>query len=157
MKVKIGTYPKKDKQRKVEIKIDPWDTWSMDHTLSLIIVPMLIQLKETKHGSPHVEDIDVPEELKSTSAPPKKDEWDTDENWHKRWDWVMDEMIWTFKQISCENNEQQFFDYSEVDENVGVLEQSKKIKIDKEGLDLYHKRIDNGLRLFGKYFRGLWD
>ena len=28
------------------IKIDRWDTWSMDHTLSPIILPMLRQLKE---------------------------------------------------------------------------------------------------------------
>jgi hypothetical protein len=28
---------------------------------------------------------------------------------------------------------------------------------DKEGYDKHSKRIDNGLRLFGKYYRGLWD
>ena len=26
------------------VKIDRWDTWSMDHTLALIIVPMLKQI-----------------------------------------------------------------------------------------------------------------
>jgi hypothetical protein len=51
------------------IKIDKWDTWSMDHTLSPIILPMLKQLKEVKHGAPNVEDEDVPEHLRSTSAP----------------------------------------------------------------------------------------
>ncbi len=30
------------------VKIDRWDTWSMDHTLSFIILPMLKQLKESK-------------------------------------------------------------------------------------------------------------
>ncbi len=44
----------------------------MDYTLSHIVVPMLKQLKETKHGAPFVDDEDVPEELKSTSAPPKE-------------------------------------------------------------------------------------
>ena len=29
------------KKRKIKIKIDEYDTWSMDHTLALIIVPML--------------------------------------------------------------------------------------------------------------------
>ena len=38
------------------VKIDYWDTWSMDHTLSYIIVPMLKQLKATKHGAPYVDD-----------------------------------------------------------------------------------------------------
>jgi len=38
------------------VKIDRWDTWSMDHTLSYIILPMLKQLSETKHGAPYTED-----------------------------------------------------------------------------------------------------
>ena len=79
------------------VKIDRWDTWSMDHTLADIILPMLKQLQETKHGSPFVDDEDVPEELKSTSAPPKKEEYDTDDNHFKRWDWVLDEMIFAFE------------------------------------------------------------
>jgi hypothetical protein len=34
----------------------------------------------------------------------------------------------------------------------------KPIKIvDEDGYREYHNRINNGLRLFGKYFRGLWD
>ena len=66
------------------VKIDRWDTWSMDYSLSFIVVPMLKQLKETKHGAPFVDDEDVPEELKSTSAPPKENDYDTDENHFKR-------------------------------------------------------------------------
>jgi hypothetical protein len=45
------------------VKIDKWDTWSMDHTLAQIVLPMLKQLQATKHGSPLVEDEDVPEGL----------------------------------------------------------------------------------------------
>ena len=79
------------------VKIDRYDTWSMDHTLGRIVLPMLKQLKESKHGSPLVDDEDVPEELKSTTAPAKENEWDTDGNHFKRWDWVMDEMIFAFE------------------------------------------------------------
>ena len=32
------------------VKIDRWDTWSMDHTLGMIALPMLKQLKETKQA-----------------------------------------------------------------------------------------------------------
>jgi hypothetical protein len=78
------------------VKIDRWDTWSMDHTLSHIVLPMLKQLKATKHGAPFVDDEDVPEHLRSTAAPAKENEWDTDANHHARWDWVMDEMIFAF-------------------------------------------------------------
>ena len=38
------------------VKIDRYDTWSMDHTLADIVLPMLKQLQATKHGSPLVED-----------------------------------------------------------------------------------------------------
>lgn len=140
------------------VKIDYWDTWSMDYSLSPIILPMLKQLKATKQGSPGVDDDDVPEELKSTSAPPKENEWDTDDNWHKRWEWVMDEMIWSFEQLNNKDSEEQFYDHSEVDYNEkNIMEQVKKIKCDMEGLKAHSARVDNGLRLFGKYYRGLWD
>lgn len=139
------------------IKIDYWDTWSMDFTLSPIILPMLIQLKETNHGSPYVDDEDVPEKLKSTSAPAKNSEWELDENHFLRWDWVMDEMIWTFRQLSDSDHEYKFFDYSEYDKTKDVSLQLDKIKCDRVSLEQHNKRINNGLRLFGKYYRSLWD
>ena len=146
MKINIGPYRK---NRKVEIRIDPYDTWSMDHTLGLIIVPMLKQLKETKHGSPFVADVDVPEELRSTSAPIQESEWDagmTDENHHKRWDWVMDEMIWAFEQTIDENSDDRFFGQS-----------VEPRSFDIEGYRAHMNRVDNGLLLFGKYYQSLWD
>jgi hypothetical protein len=81
------------------VKIDRWDTWSMDHTLSQIILPMLKQLNKEKHGAPFVDDEDVPDELKSINAEPKENEWDTDSNHFKRWDYVMGEMIWAFEHL----------------------------------------------------------
>lgn len=109
MKVNLGRYPKKfGAERKISVKIDPFDTWSMDHTLSLIIHPLLVQLKATTHGAPMVDDEDVPEELRSTSAPKPEKEYDTDDNFHKRWDWVLDEMIWAFAQKIDDNVDDQF-------------------------------------------------
>jgi hypothetical protein len=52
------------------VKIDRWDTWSMDSTLADIILPMLKQLKKTNHGAPYVDDEDVPYELKSINDSP---------------------------------------------------------------------------------------
>ncbi len=109
MKVSLGKYPRKfGAERKIKIQIDKWDTWSMDHTLSIIIHPLLVQLQATKHGAPLVDDEDVPEELRSSSAPPKKNEYDTDDNFHKRWDWVLDEMIWAFAQKVDDKADDQF-------------------------------------------------
>ena len=140
------------------VKIDRWDPWSMDYTLSFIIVPMLKQLKETKHGAPFIDDEDVPEELKSTSAPPKESEWDTDENHFKRWDWALNEMIWSFEQNLDTNSEEKFFDHAEWDEKEKDFGKNlHKIKIDQPGLKVHQDRKANGFRLFGKYYQGLWD
>jgi hypothetical protein len=140
------------------VKIDRWDTWSMDYTLSFIVVPMLKQLKETKHGAPFVDDEDVPEELKSTSAPPKENEYDTDENHFKRWDWALNEMIWSFEQNLDTNSEEKFFDHAEWDEKEKDFGKNlHKIKIDQVGLKAHQDRKANGFRLFGKYYQGLWD
>jgi hypothetical protein len=157
MKVNIGRYPKGDTPRRVKIVIDPYDTWGMDHTLALLIVPMLKQLKATKHGAPLVDDEYVPEHLRSTAAPPKEYEWDVDDNHFKRWDYVIDEMIWAMEQIVDDDDEDPFYDHSEVDEEADISEQLAAIKCDYAGLQKHHERIANGTKLFGIFFTSLWD
>ena len=138
------------------IHIDYWDTWSMDCSLTPIILPMLKQLKATKHGFGLIDDEDAPKHLSSWYALPKEAfEWDG--NAEARYEWVLNEMIWAFEQLCDDDSDSQFYDHSETDKNVGILDQIGKIKIDMEGLKAHHARIDNGLRLFGKYFRTLWD
>lgn len=139
------------------VKIDEWDTWSMDHTLAYIIVPMLKQLHKTKHGAPMVDDEDVPDSIKSVSAPPKENDYDVDDFHFKRWDWVMEEMIWAFEQKLIDDAEEKFFDWSEVDRSLSLENQFPQVKVDQEGLDAFYKRMHNGFRLFGKYYSGLWD
>jgi hypothetical protein len=47
MKVKIGKYPKNpSRDRKISIEITDDDTFSLDHTLALIIHPALVKIKE---------------------------------------------------------------------------------------------------------------
>lgn len=145
------------KKRTVIVKIDRYDTWSMDHTLSLLILPMLKQLKATQHGGPNVDDEDVPEHLRSTSAPPKENTWDTDEHFFKRWEWVMDEMIWAFTQMADDKSTDKFYDHSEVDSKAGLEEQINKIKIDYAGIEAHEARMKKSFMLFGKYYRALWD
>lgn len=139
------------------VKIDDYDIWSMDHTLAKIILPMLKKLKEKKHGAPYVDDEDVPENIRSTSAKAKENEWDIDEFHFDRWDWVISEMIWAFEQKTIPNDESQFYDLSEVNWKEGLAESSKKMKFDEEGYSNHQKRKENGYRLFGKYYSGLWD
>ena len=157
------------------VKIDRWDTWSMDHTLSPIILPMLKQLKTTAHGAPFVDDEDVPEELKSTSAPPKANEWDTDDNHFARWEYVLDEMIFAFSRKVDDSWQDEFregdidmlwvpvdADGNEVAKGEHRYYQMKDgpnntYKCDYEGMRVVEARIQNGFRLFGKYYQALWD
>ena len=143
------------------VKVDPWDTWSMDHTLADVILPMLRQLNEQKHGAPHVDDEDVPEYLRSHMAQPKENEWDTDSLWFMRWDWVLAEMIWAFEQKVDDDAESQFFDHSECPEGLDArLEDlnsgNSKTRYDREGHEKWQARKANGFRLFGKYYEALW-
>jgi len=157
------------------VKIDRWDTWSMDHTLSTIILPMLRQLKEKQHGAGFVDDADVPEELKSTSAPAKENEWDTDANHFKRWEYVLDEMIFAFSCKTDDSWQDEFRsgvmdlitvpidkDGNEVPKGEHKYWQMKDgpnntYKCDYEGMRVVEARIQNGFRLFGRYFQNLWD
>lgn len=139
------------------IKIDYYDTWSMDHTLSPIILPMLKQLKATKHGFGLIDDSDVPWELRSYSVAKDWDEYEWDPRAEARYEYVLDEMIWTFEQLCDHNNDAKFYDHTEADKEKTLEGRIFKIKIDHEGLNAHNNRIDNGLRLFGKYFRTLWD
>ena len=102
MKIKIGPFPNhrfyhnwlynwfgySPKQR-TSIKIHNYDTWSMDSTLAPIILPMLVQLKETKHGHPA--------------------DWTEQE-----WDEILDEMIWAFEQ-KCRDDWMEDYDYNKWD------------------------------------------
>ena len=155
------------------VKIDKWDTWDMDATLSMIILPMLKQLRDTKQGAPNVADEDVPEGLglRSTEAPPKENEWDTDENWFKRFDWVLDEMIFAFEskvddswqdafrsgEIDCKSEACAWDDSGKATLYCSVDGPNHTYKCDYEGLKKVEDRIQNGFRLFGKYYQSLWD
>jgi hypothetical protein len=157
------------------VKIDYWDTWSMDHTLAHIVLPMLKQLRATKHGSPNVDDEDVPEHLRSTAAPAKENEWDTDANHFLRWDWALDEMIFAFECKVDDSWEDAFRsgvldvisvpvdkDGNEVPKGEHRYWQMKDgpnntYKCDYEGMKVVEARIQNGFRLFGKYYQALWD
>jgi hypothetical protein len=144
------------------VRLDPWDTWSFDHTLADIILPGLKQLKADKHGAPHTDDEDVPEYLRSHMAQPKEHEWDTDSLWFMRWEWILDEMIWAFEQKVADDAESQFFDHSDcpTDPNArldDLTHGASKVKYDSEGHAKWQERKRNGFRLFGKYFEALWD
>lgn len=169
------------RRRKVKVHVDYYDIWSADHTLAMIIAPTLKKLKQVQHGYPHVDNEDVPEELHMTKEQKEALNWDgtVDANHEARWNYVLDEMIWAFEQHSDPgDNDSQF--HHNVDQLQMVFEStgdenldSKGMKslsfnnqkdpnkpaywVDHEGKKAHHERMNNGVRLFAKYYQALWD
>jgi hypothetical protein len=154
------------RQRTIKVHIDNYDVWNADYTLALVILPTLKKLKEVKHGAPSVDDEDVPWYLRSHLYA-KENDYDTDPAWFKRYEWVLDEMIWAFEQLVNEDWDSPYhhghidFYFEPCKDNDKLSEMKHGPKhthwFDYEGYDKHSKCIDNGLRLFGKYYRGLWS
>lgn len=155
------------KERKIKVRIDRWDTWSMDSTLAHIILPLLKQLDTTKHGSPFVDDEDVPEHLRSTAAreltAEEKNYHAPDEHHFARWDWVLKEMMFAFESELDDSWADQFHTgeggmaFKKLENGMSEMISTGNREFDFEGHKVYQARISNGFRLFGKYYQGLWD
>ena len=159
-------------QRRVNVRIDKYDTWGMDETLGHIVLPMLKQLQNTKHGSPIVDLDDVPTRLHPLQEPCEDNGW-VDDTHFQRWDYVLCEMIFAFetKVGKLQGWEDQFIhgecDYvwEDVEEEHPELGKLKELKpgpnhtrtYETEKIKEYQLRISNGFRLFGKYYESLWD
>lgn len=162
MKVKIGEY-KDEGERDISVKIDKWDTWSMDHTLALIVHPMLIQLRDTTNGAPFIPFEDRPEHLIGTV--PVRERGETDEFHHDAWQWALTEMIHAFDSKINDDWQEQFWsgesdwsvEESDSDFTKMVKGPNHTLECDMDGMQKYQDRISNGFRLFGKYYENLWD
>lgn len=157
------------KSRTVSVQIDRWDTWNMETTLGYIVRPMLKELRASKKGAPCVEYADVPEHLRPSSEEIVAYEKDgtTDDKFFKRWDWVLDEMIFAFESLDGGDNadwEYQFttgeYDllWKKQEDNTSLMVHGPNHTADTDwdARREYAKRITNGFRLFGKYYENLW-
>ena len=179
MKVNIKNWPKKGYRRKINIQIDPWDSWNLDNTLAQIIYPCLVQLKATKHGVPGdlVNDVGGEDYAQQGSFDFYKET--HDDAWKigaKRWDEILDKMIWSFEQVAKGDYDEKYhhgrgeYDWVKTDKTfpnpiTGKVEATYQM-VDKNPDEhwydhvchtLHEERIQEGLDLFGKYFRNLWD
>lgn len=178
MKVRIGKYLK-NKLPRVNVEIEDYDAYSLDHTLALIILPALIDLKNAKQGVP-VEFASVGGEY--DSGPQVCFEFYNEtyneafELGIKQWEEVLDKMIWSFQQLVEDDYHNQYhhgelkWDWAENKEEMfnpftGQIEKSYSIIdlnpgehwYDSEGHKLHEERIQEGLELFGKYYTSLWS
>ena len=170
------------KKRKMVVKIDYWDHWNVDSTLSPIILPLLKDLKKYKHGSGMIDLEDVPEHMRTTTTEDYDAQScfdfyneDTEERKytiHDRYDWALDEMIWAFEQLQPDYDWEDQYSSGEIDtlhvpckwdENGKPLLYEMKdgpehtYKVDWEARQKHQERITRGLTLFGKYYQTLWD
>ena len=166
-------------RRRVSVKLDPWDTWNADDTLAHIVLPMLVELKRSKHGAPNVDPEDVPENLRPGKLEQEQYKMDgtTDALFFKRYEYVLDEMIWAFSEHTKDYDEAEGkfwsgthdIEWTPVDEdsNEVAKEDAKYFRMDRgpndtsewdrEGWQAYMDRKQNGFRLFGKYYTNLWS
>jgi hypothetical protein len=167
MKISIGKFPK-NSRRKINIQIDPYDTWNLDHTMAMIIYPALIQLRDVKHG--------VPSEFATVGG----EDWNQQQSFDfyaetlnecfelgvERWHKVLDKMIWSFQQLCLDDYDEKYhhgeikISWSDTDPlgmSTMIDENPDEHWYDHVGHMLHEERIQEGLDLFGKYYRNLWD
>ena len=156
MKVHIGNYNKKNDSRKIQVTIDPYDTWNLDSTLAYIIYPALLQMKATKHGMPsEFAEVGGEDWQQQSSfdfyADTCGDCWKLAE---ERWDEAMDKMIWAFQQMCIDGGYEDKYHTK-----VPVADDPLRCeyRFDGVGAMLHEERIQEGLDLFSKYYRHLWD
>lgn len=178
MKINIKNYPATNygAEQKIDIQIDPWDTWGLDRTLAKIIYPALLQLKDTKQGLPadfaevggeqgYTQfSFDFYEESSSAAFDIRV----------KQWDDIFDKMIWSFQQIANDDVDDKYHHgeiewaetlFTVINPITGLSEEFHKMRdanpnehwYDVEGHRLHEIRIQEGLDLFAKYYRNLCD
>lgn len=149
------------RKRKVKVKLHSYDTWGADHTLALIIVPMLEQLKKDKHGTPMSMFLDE-DGLDEWGSPTPSSHAKAEE----RWQLTLGMMIWAFKQVIDEDYESFQIVAGEMDlskhpEDEGKtcvpLRWSVEPKTNWNACWAYHERIQEGLDLFSKNYQNLWS
>ena len=169
MKVDISYYKagsRKGQVRKNHVVCSERDAFEADRVISQMVLPLLLQVKKDKQGAPFVDDAYVPEELRSTACAPKENKWDTDGNWFKRYEYVLDEIIFAMQEIANDyENAPNMFEkvremtFGEIDPKTmtGELDTGLEIIPHMEALNkAYHARIQNGLMLFSVFFTSLW-
>jgi hypothetical protein len=141
MKVNLGKYKKDGSNRTQKVTIEKWDTWSLDITLAYIIHPALVKFRA---------------EVESHPA----------ETTFKGWKTRLDKMVWSFGELVKDGSWEDEYVSGEVDWIETKLENGNTswksgpkstFKVDRKGMAAHNKKIQEGLDLFGKYYRHLWN
>lgn len=163
------------RQRKIDVHIDDYDTWSVNHTLALIIVPLLKSMKGKKQGIPVEFVNDKDKEYGGCGYPEQLELFDDLDEFYKgeserQWNNTLDHMIWAFEQILDDQVLDERDDFyipmtpEEIAEREARYEEADlspfkfndNMKLDIFAYQEYNDQIQEGLDLFAKHFRSLW-
>lgn len=167
VKVKIGKFPKRrwyhrllgleEGDQKVKVKIDHYDIWNVDKTLSYIIVPLLKDFRENLCGIPRIDFDDAPAYLQPDEDEKKllQEHGEVSDYCEKRWKYILDEMIYAFESDLINDEDAYWIEEPSFSVEDGTV---KKVsgEFDKEGYQWHQERVQNGRRLFAKYYNALW-
>lgn len=120
------------RKRKTEVHIDEYDTWSLDYTLTLIILPALKSYRETVISYSRIDEDDIPEDKKHLDK-------------RERWNYILDEMIYAFESATDDFEEPRLLKYPN-----GLFGWPTDYTD-------HLKRTERGRILFGKYYHRLWN
>jgi hypothetical protein len=176
MRANFRNFNKGPKERKIEVKIEQWDTCSMDHTAALIILPLLLQLKQSKMGVPSALTNRIGGDFDDnlTFDFIKEDDSKVFDKLCDKWDEILDKMIWSFQQLVDDSYDNKYHHGDRTlgwksieitNPSTGKVEKAYQMVdenpdehwYDSVGHNLHEERIQEGLDLFGKYYRNLWD
>jgi len=142
--------------QKIRVYVEDHDIYSADYTIACMALPILEKLRDEKHGYPMIEPDDIegmPEELKPTKEELQEysENYTPDSLAEARWNWVLNEVIFAMECITDDSWEDEFFAWEDPNNMMSLK------MIDKEGYDAKQERINRGFRLFGQFYRALWD
>ena len=141
----------KFKQQRIERGFDDTECWNLDTTIAQFVLPRLKHFKENTNGYPGNDEIPT----------------------FEKWNEVLDKMIYAFDHIV---NEDKYDEEKQKRHGVDFLEMYgfekqedgsalmvETPKYNKQAMENYRKeqfedmeKVNEGLQLFGKYFRSLW-
>ena len=162
---KLLSWIESKKKRRIDIRIDNYDTWGTDTTLSHIIIPLLKQLRDTTHGYPADFMNDKSDFTDQLFFEGEGFEYPEDSGFEK-WKETIDKMIWAFEQVIDYNWEDQYrsgnieFDCVPCEDSDNwelVKGDGDTSEADYDGMRKHQERMQEGFELFGKHFRSLWD
>lgn len=137
---KFCNWVDRKKKRKIKIKIDPYDTWDVDTTLSPIIHAVLVEFVKDVGSTAMVDKEDIPEELHGTYGEYSEDDGGFSTQYsHEAWLYVLNEMIYAFD--------------PQWDDKYGFGAEG----YNHESYMKNSTRQQKGFELFGKYFSRIWS